>query len=194
MQDIQKERPTHITIPNMLTMARIMAIPVFVLVYYLPVEWRHLAAAAIFAGAGITDWFDGYLARKWGQMTKLGAFLDPVADKLIVAIALVVLVEAHNSLWMAIPAMVIIGREITISALREWMAELGKRASVAVSYVGKVKTFVQMLAITGLLGSDVNMESWVVVLAYVLLYIATVLTLWSMLVYLKAAWPELKES
>ena len=187
-------RPSHITIPNILTMARILAIPVFVLVYYLPYDWNFLAAAVIFAGAGITDWFDGYLARKWGQMTKLGAFLDPVADKLIVASALVVLVETHNNIWMAIPAMVIIGREITISALREWMAELGKRASVAVSYVGKVKTLVQMVAITGLLGNEVNFDSWVVILAYVLLYIATILTLWSMLVYLKAAWPELKES
>ncbi|MCG8315701.1 MAG: CDP-diacylglycerol--glycerol-3-phosphate 3-phosphatidyltransferase, partial [Pseudomonadales bacterium] len=180
------------TIPNILTMARILAIPVFVLVYYLPYDWHFLAAAVVFAGAGITDWFDGYLARKWGQMTKLGAFLDPVADKLIVASALVVLVETHNNIWMAIPAMVIIGREITISALREWMAELGKRASVAVSYVGKVKTLVQMVAITGLLGNEVNFDSWVVILAYVLLYIATILTLWSMLVYLKAAWPELK--
>ena len=193
MQDKESNIPSHITIPNLLTMARIVAIPVIVLVYYLPFEWSYLVAAIIFAGAGITDWFDGYLARKWGQMTKLGAFLDPVADKLIVAIALVVLVEAHNTIWMVIPAAVIIGREITISALREWMAELGKRASVAVSYVGKVKTFVQMVAITGLLGSEVNLESDIVILAYVLLYIATVLTLWSMLVYLKAAWPELKE-
>ncbi|PIE41651.1 MAG: CDP-diacylglycerol--glycerol-3-phosphate 3-phosphatidyltransferase [Gammaproteobacteria bacterium] len=194
MQDNSNQIPSHITIPNLLTMARIVAIPVFVLVYYLPYEWRYVAAAVIFAGAGITDWFDGYLARKWGQMTKLGAFLDPVADKLIVAIALVVLVEAHSTLWMVIPATVIIGREITISALREWMAELGKRASVAVSYVGKIKTFLQMLAITGLIGSHVNMDSWVAISSYVLLYIATLLTLWSMLVYLKAAWPELKES
>lgn len=194
MQESHIEKPSHITIPNILTMSRIIAIPVIVLVYYLPYEWSYLASAVIFAGAGITDWFDGYLARKWGQMTKLGAFLDPVADKLIVAIALVVLVEAHNTIWMVIPAIVIIGREITISALREWMAELGKRASVAVSYVGKVKTLVQMVAITGLLGNEVNLESGVVVLAYVLLYIATILTLWSMLVYLRAAWPELKES
>lgn len=193
MQETDINRPNHITIPNLLTMARIVAIPVIVLVYYLPFEWSYLVAAVIFAGAGITDWFDGYLARKWGQMTKLGAFLDPVADKLIVAIALVVLVEAHNTIWMVVPAAVIIGREITISALREWMAELGKRASVAVSYVGKVKTFVQMVAITGLLGSEVNLDSDIVILAYVLLYIATVLTLWSMLVYLRAAWPELRD-
>ncbi len=193
MQETDINRPNHITIPNLLTMARIVAIPVIVLVYYLPFEWSYLLAAVIFAGAGITDWFDGYLARKWGQMTKLGAFLDPVADKLIVAIALVVLVEAHNTIWMVVPAAVIIGREITISALREWMAELGKRASVAVSYVGKVKTFVQMVAITGLLGSEVNLDSDIVILAYVLLYIATVLTLWSMLVYLRAAWPELRD-
>lgn len=181
----------HYTIPNLLTMMRVVLIPIFIIVYYLPFEGRYLVAAVLFALAGITDWFDGYLARKWGQVTKLGAFLDPVADKLMVAVALVVLVEAHSSVWLALPALVIISREITISALREWMAEVGKRANVAVSFLGKLKTTVQMVAITGLLAKDPMMNDWVVLLAYVLLYIATAITLWTMFVYLKAAWPDL---
>lgn len=181
----------HYTIPNLLTMMRVVLIPIFIVVYYLPFEGRYLLAAVLFALAGITDWFDGYLARKWGQVTKLGAFLDPVADKLMVAVALVVLVEAHASVWLTLPALVIISREITISALREWMAEVGKRANVAVSFLGKVKTTVQMVAITGLLAKDPMMVDWVVLLAYVLLYIATAITLWTMFVYLKAAWPDL---
>lgn len=181
----------HYTIPNLLTMMRVVLIPIFIVVYYLPFEGRYLLAAVLFALAGITDWFDGYLARKWGQVTKLGAFLDPVADKLMVAVALVVLVEAHASVWLTLPALVIISREITISALREWMAEVGKRANVAVSFLGKVKTTVQMVAITGLLAKDPIMVDWVVLLAYVLLYIATAITLWTMFVYLKAAWPDL---
>ncbi|NPU94983.1 MAG: CDP-diacylglycerol--glycerol-3-phosphate 3-phosphatidyltransferase [Gammaproteobacteria bacterium] len=192
MQEVAS-RPAHLTIPNLLTLSRIVMIPVFVLIYFLRFDWSPLVAAIIFALAGATDWVDGYLARKWGQMTKLGAFLDPVADKLMVAVALVALVEGHNNFLLTIPAMVIIGREITISALREWMAELGKRASVAVSYIGKVKTTVQMIAITGLIANAPDVGNWVVWLAYLLLYAATVLTLWSMLLYLKAAWPDLKE-
>ena len=186
-------RATILTIPNLLTILRIFMIPVFVLVFYAEYPWSNMASAVIFALAGITDWIDGYLARKMGQSTKLGAFLDPVADKLMVAAALVLLVEHHASALLAIPAIVIISREITISALREWMAELGKRASVAVSYIGKVKTAAQMVAITGLLANEPDLGNWLVWLAYLLLYIATGLTLWSMLVYLKAAWPELKE-
>ena len=186
-------RATILTIPNLLTILRIFMIPVFVLVFYAEYPWSNMASAVIFALAGITDWIDGYLARKMGQSTKLGAFLDPVADKLMVAAALVLLVEQHASALLAIPAIVIISREITISALREWMAELGKRASVAVSYIGKVKTAAQMVAITGLLANEPDIGNWLVWLAYLLLYIATGLTLWSMLVYLKAAWPELKE-
>ncbi|MEC8812784.1 MAG: CDP-diacylglycerol--glycerol-3-phosphate 3-phosphatidyltransferase [Ketobacter sp.] len=181
------------TVPNVLTLLRIALIPVFVGVFYLPYQWSALACAVIFAVAGITDWVDGYLARKMEQSTKLGAFLDPVADKLMVAAALVLLVEAHATALLAIPAIVIISREITVSALREWMAELGKRASVAVSFVGKVKTTVQMIAITGLLANEPDMQFWVVWLAYLLLYLATGLTLWSMMMYLKAAWPDLKE-
>lgn len=186
-------KSTFLTVPNVLTLLRIALIPVFVGVFYLPYQWSALACAVIFAVAGITDWVDGYLARKMEQSTKLGAFLDPVADKLMVAAALVLLVEAHATALLAIPAIVIISREITVSALREWMAELGKRASVAVSFVGKVKTTVQMIAITGLLANEPDMQFWVVWLAYLLLYMATGLTLWSMMMYLKAAWPDLKE-
>jgi len=185
---------TIYTIPNILTMLRILAIPVIVLVYYLPFEWRYMVGASLFAGAAITDWFDGYLARRWQQSSALGAFLDPVADKLMVTAALVLLVEIHATPWLAVPALVIISREITISALREWMAELGQRASVAVSYIGKVKTTAQMVAITGLLAFPADLGNWIVLLAYVLLYISTGLTIWSMCIYLKAAWPALKES
>ena len=192
MQDVAS-RPAHLTIPNILTLSRIVAIPVFVLVYYLPFSWSPFVAACIFAAAGVTDWIDGYLARKWGQMSKLGAFLDPVADKLMVAASLVVLIQIHGNILLSIPAMVIISREITISALREWMAELGQRASVAVNYIGKVKTTSQMVAITGLIANPPDLGNWVVWLAYLLLYVATALTLWSMLLYLKAAWPVLRD-
>lgn len=176
-------------IPNALTLFRILLIPVFVLVFYLPYKWSFLVSALIFSLAAITDWLDGYLARKLEQATPFGAFLDPVADKLMVAMALALLVERYEAWWFTIPAVVIIGREIVISALREWMAELGKRTSVAVSYVGKVKTTFQMIAIIVLLaaprGSELIMQ-----LGLVMLYLAAILTLWSMIIYLRAAWPS----
>lgn len=172
---------------------RILLIPVLVLVFYLPFKNHLLVAAGIFSFAAATDWFDGYLARRLGQMTAFGAFLDPVADKLMVVIALVLLVERHDTLLFTLAACVIIGREIVISALREWMAELGERTSVAVSYIGKVKTVFQMVAIAGLLAIDpVADESWLLITCYVVLYSAAVLTLWSMMIYLKAAWVVIK--
>jgi CDP-diacylglycerol--glycerol-3-phosphate 3-phosphatidyltransferase len=178
-------------IPNILTLLRIVLIPVFILVYYLPGSWAPLAAAGIFSIAAITDWFDGYLARRLEQSSPFGAFLDPVADKLMVAAALVVLVETFAEPWMTVPAVIIIGREIVISALREWMAELGKRASVAVSMIGKIKTTLQMASIIILLAfPPLSVLSWIGVAA---LYGAALLTLWSMAIYLKAAWPFLKE-
>ncbi|MGB0467882.1 MAG: CDP-diacylglycerol--glycerol-3-phosphate 3-phosphatidyltransferase [Pontibacterium sp.] len=178
-------------IPNILTLLRIVLIPVFVLVYYLPYNWAAYAAASVFALAAVTDWFDGYLARRLNQQSPFGAFLDPVADKLMVAVALVMVVEIYASPLIAIPAAVIIGREIVISALREWMAELGKRASVAVSYVGKVKTALQMGAIFFLvLAVPGTGMAW---FAIVLLYLAAALTLWSMIEYLKAAWSDLTD-
>ena len=193
IQRIDRELSTQVllsmNIPNFLTLLRIVLIPVFLVVYYLPIQYAHFSAAVIFGVAAITDWFDGYLARRWNQTSALGAFLDPVADKLIVAAALVALTETFSTFWMTLPAIVIIGREIVISALREWMAELGKRASVAVSYIGKVKTALQMLAILLLVAFEpFTLLSWIGVAA---MYIASVLTLWSMIVYLKAAWPEL---
>jgi CDP-diacylglycerol---glycerol-3-phosphate 3-phosphatidyltransferase len=183
-----------INIPNTLTILRILLIPVLVIVFYTPFENHLLVAAGIFAVAAVTDWFDGYLARRLGQMTAFGAFLDPVADKLMVSIALVLLVERHDTLLFTLAACVIIGREIVISALREWMAELGKRTSVAVSYIGKVKTALQMVAITALLAiNPATDESWLLALCYLVLYAAAVLTLWSMVVYLRAAWVVIKD-
>ncbi len=178
-------------IPNILTLLRIVLIPVFVLLFYLPVEWARFSCALVFSVAAVTDWFDGYLARRWGQVSPFGSFLDPVADKLMVAVALLLLVQADPTPALAIPAAVIIGREITISALREWMAELGARAKVAVSVIGKFKTAVQMVAILLLIYSDPVAGIPVFTVGFVLLYVAAVLTLWSMVLYLRAAWPSL---
>lgn len=179
-------------LPNILTLGRIIMIPMMVICFYWLGEQGKLWAAGLFWLAAVTDWFDGYLARKLNQSTPLGAFLDPVADKLIVAVAFILLVEQYSSIWLTIPAMIIVGREIVISALREWMAELGKRASVAVSYVGKVKTFLQMSAIFFLMAGGVH--PFVEVVGWVSLFVAAILTIWSMFVYLKAAWPELRAS
>jgi CDP-diacylglycerol--glycerol-3-phosphate 3-phosphatidyltransferase len=180
-------------IPNLITVLRVLLIPIFILLFYLPYSWSYMAASTVFAIAAATDWLDGYLARRLEQSTPFGAFLDPVADKLMVAVALVLLVQAHANLWLTLPAAVIIGREIVISALREWMAELGARAQVAVSSLGKWKTAAQMLALVILLANPPALTFWVVV-GYTLLLIAAGLTLWSMLQYLRAAWPHLKTS
>ena len=175
-------------VPNILTLIRILIIPLLVLVYYFPPNKFGMPAAAIlFALAGFTDWLDGYLARKLNQSSKLGAFLDPIADKLIVVTVIVMIVDEYGKLSILIPALIIIGREITVSGLREWMAELGHRGSVAVSMLGKVKTTAQMVALFLLLyyypifGLPVfDMGVW-------LLYIAAALTLWSMVVYINRA-------
>jgi CDP-diacylglycerol--glycerol-3-phosphate 3-phosphatidyltransferase len=173
---------------NQLTLLRIFLIPLFVVVFYLPFGWSYFVSALIFSIAAITDWADGYVARKYNQTTPFGAFLDPVADKLMVAIALLLLVtQHHDSVWFVVAAAVIVGREIVISALREWMAELGQRASVAVSNIGKIKTTLQMTAIIVLL---MNIPM-LMLLGYVALAGAAVLTLWSMIIYLRAAWPYL---
>ncbi|MCQ4242889.1 CDP-diacylglycerol--glycerol-3-phosphate 3-phosphatidyltransferase [Stutzerimonas stutzeri] len=177
-------------IPNILTVLRVLLIPIIVLLFYLPFKWSYLAASAVFAFAAVTDWLDGYLARRLKQSTPFGAFLDPVADKLMVAVALVLLVEEHANLWLTLPAAIIIGREIVISALREWMAELGARAHVAVSSLGKWKTTAQMVALIILLANPPLMTIWVGT-GYTLLIIAAGLTLWSMVNYLMAAWPHL---
>jgi len=179
-------------IPNMLTLARIVFIPLMVVLFYLPYSWSLLVTAALFGLAAITDWLDGYLARRWNQSTPFGAFLDPVADKVMVAVALALLIERYEAWWLTLPALVIIGREIVISALREWMAEIGQRKQVAVSWIGKSKTTLQMISLLLLLGFPPT--SSIANLGIVLLYAAAGLTLWSMIQYLKAAWPELTRS
>ncbi len=180
-------------IPNTLTVIRIGLIPVFVIVFYLPVKSANIATTVIFALGALTDWLDGYLARRLHQTSVLGEFLDPVADKLMVAIVLVLLLQQDPSVWLALPAAVIIGREITVSALREWMAELGARAKVAVSSLGKFKTTAQMIALIMLLYRDPIGPVPTYAVGFALLYVAAVLTLWSMCVYLWLAWPELKK-
>ena len=181
-----------INLPNLLTWLRILSIPLLIGVFYCPAEWfddqqRNLLATVLFVAAALTDWLDGYLARKLNQMSAFGAFLDPVADKLMVAAALILLVEVER--LGAVVAIIIIGREIAISALREWMASLGKGKSVAVSMIGKVKTAFQMAAIPMLLYHD----SWgtlpIADLGYWLIHIAAALTLISMFYYLKLAAP-----
>jgi CDP-diacylglycerol--glycerol-3-phosphate 3-phosphatidyltransferase len=181
-----------VNLPNLLTLLRVLLIPLLVVAFYLPWMWHYWAAAGVFALAALTDWADGYLARRLGQETRFGAFLDPVADKLIVIVALVLLLQRHATPEFALPTMVIIGRELVVSALREWMAELGQRARVAVSGIGKIKTTVQMVAITGLLVFDRSGPfPELSMVAFGLFYGAALLTLWSMVIYLRVAWPEL---
>ena len=181
-------------LPNILTLFRIGLIPVFVLIFYLPFNWNNEVACIVFVIAAITDWLDGFLARKLQQISKLGAFLDPVADKLMVAVVLVLLVERYPGLILSLPAAVIIGREITVSALREWMAELGARSRVAVSIYGKIKTIAQMIALPLLIYHDSLYAIPIHGLGLVLLYVAAGLTLVSMYQYLVSAWPKLKEN
>ncbi|RMH94894.1 CDP-diacylglycerol--glycerol-3-phosphate 3-phosphatidyltransferase [Lysobacter pythonis] len=188
-----------LTIPTMLTLARIMMIPVLVVVFYLPFKWTSVAAMSLFALASFTDWLDGWIARRYHQFSAFGAFLDPVADKLMVSTALFLIVQAHPTPWMACWAGVIVGREIAVSALREWMAELGQRAKVKVQMVGKIKTMVQMIAIGCLLYSPSrNPPEWlwlgreVFLIGDWLLAGAALLTLWSGFEYLRAAWPALR--
>lgn len=177
--------------PTYLTLFRLALIPLFVVVFYLPITYSPEITTFIFFIASITDWFDGYLARKWDQTTPLGAFLDPVADKVLVAVAFVCVVEYYHTWWITIPICIMIAREIIISALREWMAELGKRTSVAVSIWGKIKTTAQMLALGGMLWRQSDLME---TLAFILLYIAAALTIWSMLQYLKASKGSLLKS
>jgi len=181
-------------LPNILTVSRIFLIPVFVLLYFLPGESTYLWAAFIFGAAAWTDWLDGYLARRLGQTTPFGAFLDPVADKLIVVTALLLLIGSHSNIFLTLPALIIVGREIVISALREWMAEMNARGVVAVSWLGRVKTTLQMVAIFVLLANpptDIP-KPWGLI-GYGLLYAAAALTLVSLVAYLRMAWPTLMD-
>ena len=174
-------------VPIAFTLFRIALIPVFVFVFYLPVAWANEVCAIAFALAALTDWIDGFLARRLKQITVFGAFLDPVADKLMVAVALVLLVQANPEIWIALPAAIIIGREIAISALREWMARIGEHRKVAVVMLGKFKTGCQLTAITLMLYGSGDVPPEYFQGGLVLLYLATTLTLWSMVHYLVAA-------
>jgi CDP-diacylglycerol--glycerol-3-phosphate 3-phosphatidyltransferase len=174
-----------------LTWMRLVAIPVVVLVYFLPFASAHVIATIFFFFACVTDYFDGYVARTRKQATKLGAFLDPVADKLLVTCALITVLSRGYSAWLFLPVTVIICREITISALREWMAELGKRASIAVSALGKLKTTLQMCAIGVLLFVHPGLSVWYLRTGILMLNVAAALTLWSMIIYIKIAMPDL---
>jgi CDP-diacylglycerol--glycerol-3-phosphate 3-phosphatidyltransferase/cardiolipin synthase len=185
-----------LNIPILLTWLRIILIPLMIAVYYVPSSWtqsvgRDLAATVIFVVAASTDWLDGYLARRWNETSGFGAFLDPVADKLMVAAALIILVQLDRV--DAILASIIIGREITISALREWMAQIGAHKSVAVSMIGKIKTTAQLIAIPMLLYHAPIRSVDMQILGTWLIYIAAVLTLWSMGYYMRMAWPHLVE-
>ena len=191
-----------LTIPTWLTLLRILLIPVLVIVFYLPYTWTNIAAVVVFVLAALTDWLDGWIARRYNQFSAFGAFLDPVADKLMVAVALFLIVQDNPTMWMAIWAAVIVGREIAVSALREWMAELGQRATVKVAALGKLKTIVQMVALGCLLyastpgdvqRADIWMGEVVVHIGDWLLALAALLTLWSGAQYLRAAWPILRE-
>ncbi|MGZ3236996.1 MAG: CDP-diacylglycerol--glycerol-3-phosphate 3-phosphatidyltransferase [Burkholderiaceae bacterium] len=189
-----------INIPIMLTWLRVALIPLVVGVFYLPDTWlspfdKGLASTTVFIVAAVTDWFDGFLARRWNETSAFGAFLDPVADKLMVAGALLVVMEFRSVEYIAIIAFIIIGREIAISALREWMAQIGASKSVAVSSIGKIKTTAQMIAIPmllfdGRLFGIIDTHYW----GELLLWIAAGLTVWSMFYYLRKAWPLIKEN
>jgi CDP-diacylglycerol--glycerol-3-phosphate 3-phosphatidyltransferase/cardiolipin synthase len=178
-------------LPNVLTWLRIVAIPLVVILFYLPVGWADPAAGLLFAAAAITDSLDGYFARRMGLTSRLGAFLDPVADKLIVAVTLVLVVSKDPHWIVTLMAAVIIGREIAISALREWMAELGQRTKVAVSQIGKYKTILQMVGLSMMLYRQPLLDLPVYEAGIVLSVVAAALTLLSMIMYLRAAWPTL---
>jgi len=189
----------RINLPTWLTLFRVALLPVMVLVFYLPFRGHNIVAATVFALAGITDWLDGYLARRLGLTSKFGAFLDPVADKLMVAVTLFLLVASHRGDWagivMAVTAAIIVGREISISALREWMAEIGMRSTVRVAFLGKLKTVMQMVALIVLILQH-EKDAEALRLYHIgegLLVLAGVLTIWSGLYYLRAAWPALRD-
>jgi CDP-diacylglycerol--glycerol-3-phosphate 3-phosphatidyltransferase len=181
------------TLPTYLTLLRIALIPLLAVVFYLPWEYSNLVCTLIFLFAAFTDWLDGYLARKMQLETAFGAFLDPVADKLMVAIVLVLVVQVEASPYLALPAAVIIGREITIASLREWMAEVGQRAKVKVSQLGKWKTTAQMTAVSLLLYRDDLLGLPIQTMGFWLLYVSAILTLWSMVNYLIAAFSSFNE-
>lgn len=180
--------------PNVLTLLRVLLIPIFVIIFYLNFKYSSQIAAFIFIIAGCTDWLDGYLARKLNQVTRFGEFCDPIADKLIVVIALLLLIESYSSFIITIPAIVIVGRELVISGLREWMAKVGHAHLVSVVYLGKVKTLFQMMAISMLLYKAPLFSIDLASFGTLLLVIAAVLTLITMIQYIYWAWPKLKDA
>ena len=190
----ENKRAWYLNLPNALTWLRILMIPAVIVIFYLPYWWKDPATCGAFALAGITDSLDGYLARRWGQTSRLGAFLDPVADKLIVTAALVLIVSRDPRWFMVIVAVVIIGREIAVSALREWMAEIGARGRIKVSVWGKYKTIMQIVGLSLLLFRIDLLDIPIYKLGLALTGVAAVLTLWSMIQYLGLAWPELRNS
>ncbi|MBB3227053.1 CDP-diacylglycerol--glycerol-3-phosphate 3-phosphatidyltransferase [Luteibacter sp. Sphag1AF] len=185
----------RINLPTWLTIFRVLLLPVMVVVFYLPFKGNNLAAAVVFVLAGVTDWLDGYLARRLNQTSAFGAFLDPVADKLMVAVTLFLLVQSHPGGWqgilMAVTASIIVGREISVSALREWMAQIGARSTVKVAFIGKLKTAMQMVALVVLLLQHDAETLRLYHIGEALLVIAGILTIWSGIGYLRAAWPSL---
>src|SRR5215475_7612814 len=183
----------RITIPTALTLFRILLLPVMILVFYSPFPGANIAAAAIFVAAAITDWLDGWIARRWNMGSAFGEFLDPVADKLMVGVTLFLLVQENPTPLMAVTSAIIVGREISISALREWMAEIGQRAHVRVATLGKVKTAMQIIAIVVLLYQHDLEGLRLFHVGEALLVAAAVLTIWSAVVYVRAAWPVLRE-
>jgi|SRR5665213_2041648 len=187
-------RQSNWNVPNSLTWLRILMIPAILALFYMPYGWANPAACAAFALAGITDSLDGYYARKLGQTSRLGAFLDPVADKLIVTAALVLIVSKDPRWFVVITAIVIIGREIAVSALREWMAEIGARGRIKVSVLAKYKTIMQIVGLSFLLFRQDLFGLPIYTLGLLLTAVAAVLTLWSMVLYLRLAWPALRGS
>ena len=181
----------RLTLPTILTLGRVAVIPIVLTLFFVHWDQARHCAALLFIAAAITDWLDGYLARRMNLTSAFGAFLDPVADKLLVAVSLVMLLQEDNTNVMAVLAAIIIGREITISALREWLAELGQRSKAAVSWVGKFKTGFQMTSISLLLWKSSLGPLPIYRIGFWLLVAASVLTLWSMVAYMKAAWPLL---
>ena len=178
-----------LNLANILTLLRIAAIPVVVVCFYSPLDYARPIAAVLFGLAAVTDMIDGWVARRFGQTSRFGEFLDPVADKLMVAIVLVMLVQAEARWFEDVIAMIIIGREITISALREWMATIGERANVRVDITGKIKTTLQMFGIAFMVWHVPLFGIPIYTIGFVLLLLAAVMTIWSMIVYLRAAWP-----
>lgn len=190
----------QLTLPTILTLFRIALLPVIVIVFYLPEyyapakSWSNLAAAGIFIAAAITDWLDGWIARRYNMSSAFGAFLDPVADKLMVAVALFLIVQQNPTSVMAVASAIIVGREISISALREWMAELGQRAKVGVAWIGKFKTAMQIIAIVVCLHQRDLPELRLYRIGEGLLIVAAVLTIWSGFLYVRAAWPIMRDA